>query len=198
MHFIRRIFTKLNSPKILIQYGRLIDPVFIFYCQNNPELKERGWNEWAPPSKEDLDKKIKNYREEWSKHDIVRQLSKTLGLSFKRNIIDVFIVSGISRASSHPIIIKSGFKPKEFVITLAHELIHVILTDNKIQKVIYDKTKSDAVNNHVIVYAVLKKILDKELWDIEVKATTSADYLEALELSEKIGSNKVIEMMMSQ
>ena len=186
------------NPKVNIQYGRLIDPVFIFYCQNNPQLKKRGWNDWTPPSKDVLNKRIKAYKEEWAKYDIIENISKTLNLSFKQNIIDVFIVSGVSRASSHPIIIKSGLKPREFVTTLSHELIHRILTENKIKKVLYDKESSDTTNNHVIIYSILKKILDKELWDTEVLLAKSDDYKRAIELSEKIGPDNAIKMMMAQ
>lgn len=183
-------------PNIIIQYGRLIDPVFIFYCKNNPELKKRGWNDWTPPSKEELDRRIKAYREEWNKYNIVEDISKVLNLSFKRDVIDVFIVSGISRASSHPIIIKSGFRPKRFVVTLAHELVHRILTINKIPKVIFDEKESDTTNNHVIVYAVLKKILNDEMWNITIKPVSkypSEEYVKAREIAEKIGPDKVIE-----
>lgn len=197
-NFISKIFKLNKYPEILIKHGRLIDHVFIFYCQNSPDLKKSGWNDWIPPTKENLDKRIKVYKEEWTKYNIVKDISKLLGISFERNIIDVHIVSGVSRATSHPIILKSGFKPKEFVVTLAHELIHVILTDNKIKKIVFDEKASKTTNNHVIVFAVLKKILDQELWDIEVRATKSPDYLKALELSEKIGVDKVIEMMMGR
>lgn len=198
MSFFSKLFKLNKHPKINIQHGRLIDPVFIFYCQNNPDLKKLGWNDWTPPTEEELKRRIKIYKEEWRKYNIVRDLYKTLGLSFKRNVIDVFIVSGISRASSHPIIIKSGFKPKEFVTTLAHELIHVILTENKIKRVVYNKKESDTVNNHVIVFAVLKKILDQELWGIQVKMTRSRDYLKALQISEEIGVDNVIKKMMGR
>ena len=201
MKWTRDIFKKKTSTEILIKHGRLIDPVFIFYCQHNPDLKKRGWNDWIPPSKEELDRRIRAYREEWRKYNVVEDISKTLGLSFKRDVIDVFIVSGISRASSHPIIIKSGFKPKEFVVTLAHELIHVILTDNKIKKIVFNEKESETTNNHVIVYAVLKKILDQELWKIASTPSSkypSEEYEKAKMLAEQIGPNRVVKMMMSQ
>ena len=42
---------KKRMPKIVIKYGKLLDPIFIFYCKNSPDLKARGWNDWVPPSK---------------------------------------------------------------------------------------------------------------------------------------------------
>lgn len=186
-------------PEIIIQYGRLIDPVFTFYCQNNPELKKFGWNKWVPPTKEELEKRVESYKEEWARYNMVQGISSVFGISFKRDVIDVFIVSGISRACSNPIIIKSGFKPKEFVVTLTHELIHRILTENKIPRVVYDENESDTTNNHVIVYAVLKKILSEELWNIAIQPRSkspSPDYVKALEISEKMGPDNAILQMM--
>lgn len=187
-----------SSPEIIIQYGRLIDPVFTFYCQNNPELKKKGWNDWKPPTSEELEERIKNYKDEWKKHSIVRDISDCVGLSFNRDVIDVFIVSGVSRASSHPIIIKSGFHPKEFVVTLAHELIHRILTINKIPVITFDEKESRTTNNHVIVFAVLKKILDEELWNIALKRMgehSTDEYKRSFQLTEKIGLEKVLGMI---
>ena len=201
MNTIKQIFGWHKKPKIIIQYGRLIDPIFIFYCQNNPDLKKKGWDKWVPPSKKELDKRIKAHKEEWAKYNIVKDISNCLGLSFKRDVIDVFIVSGISRASSHPIIIKSGFTPKEFVATLAHELIHVILTNNKVKRITFDEKETDTTNNHVIVFAVLKKILNQELWNITIKRTgehRTDEYSKALLLMEKIGQDKVIKIITGQ
>lgn len=198
MNLLKMILGRKKEPQIIIRYGRLIDPVFIFYCQNNPDLEKLGWKEWVPPTREEVNRRIKGYREEWRKYKITKNISSALGIPFGRNIIDVHIVSGASRATSHPIIIKSGFKPKEFVVTLAHELIHVILTDNKIPKIVFDEKESESTNNHVIVFAVLKKILDQELWGVKVEMTKSKDYLKALEISEKIGADRVIKMIMGR
>jgi len=195
MDILKQIFKWRREPRIIIQYGRLIDPVFTFYCQNNPDLKKFGWDKWTPPSIEDIKKRIDAYKKEWSKYDIVKDISNCLNLSFKRDVIDVFVVSGISRDSSHPIIIKSSHDPKAFVAALAHELVHVILTTNKIKKVTFDSNEPDTTNNHVRVFAVLKEVLSEELWSIAIKPKSkypSRDYARALELSEQIGSKNII------
>lgn len=191
-------FAQKNHPRIRIKYGRLIDPIFTFYSQHSPDVAQFGWNDWTPPAREELDRRIKAYKEEWKKYTIVKDLCKTLDLTFERNIIDVYIVSGISRASSDPIIIKSGFKPKEFVVTLAHELIHVLLTENRVKRVVFDEKESKTVNEHVPTYAVLKKILNDELWAIEAKKSEghrTNEYRLALEIMEKIGAENVIKML---
>lgn len=58
---------EMNLPKIRIKYNRFLDPIFTFYCKNNPELKERGWNDWIPPEKEKVLERAKNYNEEASR-----------------------------------------------------------------------------------------------------------------------------------
>lgn len=185
-------------PEIIIQYGRLIDSVSIFYTQNHPSTKKYGWHDWTPPSQAELERRIDTYKKEWKKYDLVKDISRVLNLSFKRRVIDVFIVSGTSRATSHPIIIKSGLTPDRFVITLAHELIHRILSINEVPPLVYDESVSSLTNNHVIVYAVLKKILNEKLWNIVIGPQSkypSKEYSLALELSEEIGVGQVIERM---
>ncbi len=176
-------------PKILIQYGKLIDPLYIFYCQNNPSLKKRGWNDWIPPKPKELKRRILAYKKEWKKYEkkVLTEISGSLELSFNREVIDVFIVSGISRATSHPLIIKSGFKPKEFVITLVHELIHQIFDgkDLKFSKVLLIKDKDKTVSNHILVYALLRKIFKNkpEMLKIISDIKYNKDYKKAYEIS---------------
>lgn len=198
MRFLKDLFRFKDTPQIIIQYGRLIDPIFTFYCLNNPELKSRGWNDWQPPSKEEVKSRIKEYRATWSKYNLTEKISICLGLSFQRNVIDVFIVSGISRSSSHPIIIRSGFRPDEFVVTLAHELIHRILTINAIPRITFDQQESDTTNNHIIVFAVLKEILNQDLWIVAGKKASehsTDEYSKAISVVDKIGADGIIKMV---
>ncbi|PIR88641.1 MAG: hypothetical protein COU09_01145, partial [Candidatus Harrisonbacteria bacterium CG10_big_fil_rev_8_21_14_0_10_44_23] len=132
-----------KEPEIIIQYGRLIDPFLIFYCQNYPNANKFGWDKWIPPTREQIDEKIAFFKEEWGKYNMAKKISTCLDMSFNRKVIDVYVVSGITRDCSHPLIMKSGLNPKEFVVSLAHELIHRILTINKIPRVVYDEKESD-------------------------------------------------------
>ncbi len=186
----------VKIPKVLIQYGKLIDPVYIFYCQNNPDLEKFGWNKWTPPDQTELKRRISSYIEIWSKNEnkILTEISKSLNLSFNRDVIDVYIVSGISRATSNPIIIKSGFTPKEFLITLTHELIHRIQALNEPQitmKILsvfdmYCKEETQSVKNHVVVYATLINLFenDNEMLGIIKNSTkNNSEYIRAYELA---------------
>ncbi|HBB44435.1 MAG: hypothetical protein UW27_C0001G0064 [Parcubacteria group bacterium GW2011_GWA1_44_13] len=193
-------------PQIVIRYSKLLDPIFIFYCQNNPDLKKQGWNDWIPKSREKIDENIKLFREEWRKDGeiILRGICGILRLNFYRNVIPIYIVSGNARNFSDPLIIRGDYhNPTDFVDILTHELIHVLFTDNgnkvpmSIDKNMFP-TENHDTQVHVIVYAVLKYIYlevlnDKERFEKYVSTTKSKDYLRALEIVEKRGYRELIE-----
>lgn len=93
---------------------------------------------------------------------ILPAITDCAGLDFKVNLLKVYIVSGNPRSLSDPIIIKSGYKPEEFVENLTHELIHQIFDLNQTTMEIYEEeyTKDEpmGVKQHVIVHAILKYI----------------------------------------
>ncbi len=202
---------EIKIPKINIKYNRLIDPIFIFYCQNNPELKKRGWNDWLPPTKEKILKRVEGYKKEWGKYEkkILTGIIQVLGLDFKDQIIDVHIVSGNPRQMSNPLIIKSGFSPAEFVNSLTHELIHRLFVINELTKIdgqlddfihSISKNESDTTKSHIMVSAVLKYIyLDvlNEPFRLELNLLSSQkhstdEYLRAWNIVEKLGYQKII------
>jgi hypothetical protein len=194
--------------KINIKFNKLIDPIFIFYCQNNPALKNRGWNNWVPPTQKEIDERIKGYQNEWEKYEdkILNNLFLITGLNFKEQTIDVHIVSGSPRQISNPLIIKSGFSPFEFVNILTHELIHRLFGFNKINyKDDYLNTKyhneTITTKKHIIIFAILKYIfldilnepirLEKAMEDS--KKHDTKEYTRAWEITEEIGYKKIIE-----
>ncbi|MBU6431035.1 MAG: hypothetical protein KGJ58_00090 [Patescibacteria group bacterium] len=199
---------EMNLPKIRIKYNRFLDPIFTFYCKNNPELKKQGWNDWIPPEKEKVLERVKNYNEEWIKYEnkILSKICEILGLNFERNIIDVHIVSGNPRQFSNPIIIKSGFSPDEFVDVLTHELLHVLFQDNidifpiKILNEMF-QDESKTTKNHIITHAVLKFLYldilkDRERLERNIlnsKKHNSSDYTRAWEIVEEKGYREVID-----
>lgn len=200
-------------PQIIIKYGKLLDPIFIFYCQNNPDLKERGWNNWIPPTQEEIFKKIEDYKNEWSEHEarILKSMCAILGLEFKRNAIDVYIVSGNPRQLSAPIVIKSGFTPDEFVDSLTHELIHALFGDNgKIVPIsIWDEMfpgETKLVKSHAVVHSVLKYIYLDVLKDDKrlekniagSKKHDTNDYFRAWEIVDEKGYTEIIKKFKSK
>ena len=90
-----------------------------------------------------------------------------LGLSFRQNVIDVYIAPWFG-AFSDPLVIGVMREPDQFVDTLTHELIHRLLTDNSSisyekklfpnwQK-LFGKNHSFTTIVHIPVHAVHKAI----------------------------------------
>ena len=194
-------------PKIIIRYNLLIDPIFVFYCQNNPKLKKLGWDKWVPPSEEELLKRVRAYKEEWSKYEkkILKGVCDVFELNFKANIIDVYIVSGNPRSMSHPLIIKSCYPPDKFVDVLTHELIHRLIDSNGLSRIVYKVKKkyineSGLVKAHIIIHAILKYIyldilkqryrLNRSL--LSSKKHCTDEYSRAWEIVKKDGYRKII------
>ncbi|MBU4224021.1 hypothetical protein KJ934_02270 [Patescibacteria group bacterium] len=191
----------VKIPKIIIEYNRFLDPIFINYVKSNPE-----WENYPIPEKENVLERVENYKKEWTKYEqrILLGLCDITGLEFNRDVIDVYIVSVNPRQFSNPIIIKSGFSPDEFVDTLTHELIHRLLVLNKIKKeIIVDNkyfTESEIIKNHIIVHALLKYIyldilkdnsrLEKNI--LRSKNHGTNEYTRAWEIVEQEGYKNLI------
>lgn len=99
---------------------------------------DKLWNDTDKPleSEETCEEWVQNYREEWAKYNdtILDALQEVTGLSFYKPVIDVACAPWL-RASSDPVTM--GFKnyPDQFVDVLAHELSHVLLTDNTVYSI---------------------------------------------------------------
>jgi len=150
----------MDNPKIIIKHAKFIDPFFRYYY-------EHEFENHTSPNSDDIKTQILKYKKEWKKNEkrILKYLPKKSGLSFQRNIIDVYIVGSNKRQFSDPIVIKSAFSPKEFVDVLTHELIHKLYADNsqvgkedlKYWKEKYPKESWRTIN-HIQVHALLTGI----------------------------------------
>lgn len=78
-----------------------------------------------------MQKIVKDYKKAWAPFEtkILKGMTDILDLSFRQNIIDVYIAPWFN-AFSDPLVIGVTREPYEFVDTLTHELIHRLLTDN--------------------------------------------------------------------
>ncbi len=78
-----------------------------------------------------MEKRVAEYQEAWQpiEKTILTGMTEILELSFRQNIIDVYIAPWF-RAFSDPMVIGVMQEPDVFVDTLTHELIHRLLTDN--------------------------------------------------------------------
>lgn len=173
--------------KVNIQHGKLLEPFFNFYVKNSPDVKGAGWKEWNPPDKEEIEKRIEAYKNIWVTYEekVINGVCSSLGLFFEENI-DIYIVAGINREMSNPIIISSHHLPAKFVTLVAHELVHRIFKDKdfKFSKILLNKTDNVTINNHILVYSVLREIFenDTELLKMIVPVKIE-EYKKAYELS---------------
>lgn len=165
-------------------------------------------------SDEWITRRVADYQNVWNplEEQILESMTEILGLSFKQNIIDVYIAPWFN-AFSDPLVIGVYTKPNEFVDTLTHELIHRLLVDNTTLpydtplleewKKLFGKNHSFGTIIHIPVHAVSKAIyLDvlnepKRLKrDIDNSKTyDSPDYLNAWNYVEKHGYMEIIKKL---
>ena len=109
------------------------------------------------PTEEQVLDKTKIFKNAWQKNEdlFINSIKEISGLSFQRNIIDCFIISATPRDMSAPLIIRSRYTEDEFVDVLMHELLHILLGDNKIDRFKYIKEEADRTLNHLYVFALL-------------------------------------------
>lgn len=174
--------------KVAIQHSKSLEPFFDFYVRNSSDVLGLGWKNWVTPNQEEVYSRIKIYKDIWDKYEekIINEICSSLNLSFKENI-NVYIVAGVNRSISNPIVISSHHPPKKFVTELTHELIHFIFRDEdfKFSNILAQKTNNKIINNHILVYAVLRKIFenDTEMSKLIVPSMDE-NYIEAYKISE--------------
>jgi len=186
-------------PKISIRHNKFLDPIFVGWIKAQPQ-----WKDWKRPSDELIKSQISMYNEEWDKYGerILRGICEATGLNFKRNQIDVYVVSGSLRPFSRPIVIKSGYEPDYFVNVLTHELIHCLYSDNdeEVNKPLHYPHENHTVSVHVYLNAILKYIYidvlgEPERYELDKKmvADSKLGYNIAWDIVDKIGHLKLIE-----
>jgi hypothetical protein len=117
----------MQIPQIRIQSSMLLF--------NSVSETER--TSWAGRTKQPLKSfdEIERYTEEftqaWKQYErpIIEAMISLYGIEFKKSIIDVY-VSPWSNSISNPLIINPGRSADIQIETLAHELLHVLFTDN--------------------------------------------------------------------
>lgn len=113
----------MNTPEIRINFSELL-----YGFASGDFAKSMGE---SLPSYEDCYEWTDEYRQEWAKHEkkILIGLMDALGVEFYKPVIDVS-VAPFFIPQSDPVIMNFLNKPDQFVDVLAHELAHVLLTDN--------------------------------------------------------------------
>jgi len=161
-----------------------------------------------------MEKKVADYRKAWKPFEkqILTSMTDLLDLSFRQNIIDVYIAPWFN-AFSDPMVIGVVRKPDVFVDTLTHELIHRLLTDNTavphelfllpVWEELFGKNHAFNTLVHIPVHAVHKAIyldvlnkpkhLERDV--TRCKDNKATDYIAAWDYVEKHGYLEIIEKL---
>jgi hypothetical protein len=184
----------VNIPQINIRYGKLIDPFFKDSVLVN-------YPEYSFPPVEEVKEEVIIFRKAFEQNKgVFFDALDNLGLEFKRNVIDCFIVTATPRDMSAPLIIRSRYSETEFLDAIYHELLHVLFTDNDIPKYNESKNISSTAVNHIDIFAILTYLyLDiinnkERLERVRNISNTSenTDYKKAWDIVDKIGYKNII------
>lgn len=198
----------ITIPEIRINYAWLL--------QMDVSRQLNKSNKWPLPTDEEAEEYTENYRNAWKPKEvaILTEMQKCLGLTFYKKVLDVNVAADIV-PKSHPLIISFSSSPDQFVDTLMHELIHLLLTDNTTitlqgdmrnfklatlwRRLFYDEPDFVTLI-HIPVHAVMKKIIldalhegfrvdrDKET----IKKYGNESYLKSWDYVEKVGHEEII------
>ena len=203
-----QVISLLNEiPAIRIKNARFLKPN-VYEHLDQPQ--DRGQ---AIVDDEAIEQKIETYKVAWLPYEnqILQHMTEAVNLSFRQNIIDVYIAPYFN-AFSDPLVIGIRFKPDLFVDILTHELLHRLLTDNQSalpgNKVVDEWRKlfgnhPPVTLNHIPVHAIHKSIyldllkvpqrLQRDITHCQTHGAT--DYVKAWEYVEEAGYQEVIEQL---
>lgn len=151
------------------------------WAKNGDKLADDIW----------IENRVNEYNKAWKPYEqtILKGLSVISELSYRQNIIDVYIAPWF-RAFSDPMVIGVMQEPDLFIDTLTHELTHRLLTDNT------------TIPHETMLLAPWQKLFGKNhtlgmLVHIPVHAIHKAIYLDVLKepkrLERDIANNKMYE-----
>ncbi|HEY1645665.1 MAG TPA: hypothetical protein VGF75_04810 [Candidatus Saccharimonadales bacterium] len=141
------------------------------YAKKGEKLADDAW----------IEKRVSEYTKAWKPYEkkILNGLCDTLELTYRQNIIDVYIAPWFN-AFSDPMVIGVMQEPDIFIDSLTHELIHRLLTDNTTIPYMTD-----------ILFPAWKKLFGEKynfttLVHIPVHAVHKAIYLDVLKQPERL------------
>ena len=162
----------MKLPEIRIRHGWLLTENASRYIN---ELQGDG----EPLQSNEFYERITDeYIRAWKPYEqkILQGMCDTLGLSFRQDIIDVYIAPWF-HAFSDPMVVGVMYKPDKFIDVLTHELIHRLLTDNNESpydmdyaghwKAMFGGKRPKNVIFHIPVHATLQAIFDDVLGEPE-------------------------------
>jgi hypothetical protein len=201
--------SSVSLPQIRIKNAWLLRDnvskhLHILWAKEGEPLADDSW----------IDNKVADYQKAWKpvEEQILTSLTDILGLSFRQNIIDVYIAPWFN-AFSDPLVIGVTKDPDVFIDLLTHELIHRLLTDNnetpyskrhlKVWGELFGEGISKSALVHIPVHALMKAIFIDVLHEPErlerdiasCREQNAVDYTTAWEYVEKHDYKEIIEKL---
>lgn len=164
-------------------------------------------------SREVINKRLEEYENAWRPYEtrIIEGMCKVLNMEFKQNVIDIYAAPFYS-SFSFPMVIATKYEPDRAIEVITHELIHVLLYDNKSSDLdlakredewqkLFEEIDNGVALVHVPVHAVLQAVFDDVLKE---PSRTKRDkemcsnyppYKMAWDYVEKLGHDRVIDLI---
>lgn len=161
-------------------------------------------------SREAINKRLDEYEKAWRPYEarIIEGMCKVLDMEFKQNVIDVYAAPFYS-SFSFPMIISTKYDPDRAIEVITHELVHILLYDNRSSdfdlakkedewRELFNEIDDDVALIHVPVHAVLQAVFDdvlhepnrtkrdKEMCSNYLPYKTAWDYVDRLGYKEVI------------
>jgi hypothetical protein len=154
--------SRIILPEVRIEFSYLIynsiaKPLWAHYCPDKEIM--------SPIRAQEV---LVEYKQAWQLHEqaIMNGMCELFGLCFYKSTQDIYLSPGAPTFST-PTIITMKYDADEFIDVLAHELLHVLITDNTTYN--SDEKLGDVIaklypdcsrltRNHILVHAGLKHL----------------------------------------
>jgi hypothetical protein len=206
----------MNYPDIrfrdsFLLIGAIYKDIEPAYMPPNAESDER-----EKLSREFINAKLDKYEQAWRPYEdkLIQGMCSALNLEFRQNIIDIY-AAPFYTSFSFPLFIATKYDPDRAIEVIAHELLHVLLYDNKAGKLdlfktgeawreIFGDVDDEVALIHIPVHAVLQTLFDDVLGEPE-RTTRDKQMCEnypsyklAWEYVDKVGYKNIIEQLNRQ
>ncbi len=195
-----------NLPEIRIRYSHLmaanISPILLKHYRG-PEAKLE--------SHEFYEQRVQDYRDSWEQKEerILSGLIKVLGVKFYLPVIDATIAPMVAPFST-PLTLSFRPEPDEFIDIMTHELIHILISDNKENISFYRLVQKNwpeeesKVIAHIMVHALLEYVFRDILNEVSrikrdiLNCSSKPPYAKAWNIVQEYGYKEVIELMLRE
>lgn len=155
------------------------------------------------------EQRIQDYKNAWQPKEerILSGLIEVLDVNFYLPVIDATIAPMVAPFST-PLTLSFKSEPDQFIDILTHELIHILISDNKEKISFYHSVQHNwpdeesKVIAHIMVHALMEYVfrdLLNEVSRIErdiVNCSSNPPYAKAWKIVEESGYKSIIELML--